>query len=419
MASGKNVWIINQYAGSRHHGMEYRHFYLARELVAKGYDVTVLSGSYSHLFSNPPEVSRTVTLELIDGVRYCWLKVPRYEGVGAGRALNMAVFALELLLPKLRRLPDPDGIIVSSPSPLPIVPAWLLAARHRARLLFEVRDIWPLTLVELGWVPPRHPLVVTMGWVEAFAYRCSDRLLSPLPNALEHMRPHGVDADRFTYVPNGVALDDFDGAEPLDPAIRDQLPDGRFVVGYVGTMGPANALEALLHAADRLRDDPAVEFVLVGTGRSRPELVGLASELELPNLRFLDRVPRAQVPSLLQACDALFVGLQQSSLYHYGISPNKLFDYMYSGRPVIQAMPPDIPDLVSMAGCGITVPAEDADAIAEAVTTIRDMDAGERERLGRNGRAYVTENHSYAALADRYVDALNGSPRRGLLRRPA
>jgi glycosyltransferase involved in cell wall biosynthesis len=408
MTSRKSVWIINQYAGSRHHGMEYRHFYLGRELVAKGYDVTIISGSFSHLFTNAPHVNGGMTLEEIDGVTYCWLKVPRYKGVGFRRAANMGAFALRLYSRRLRRLPRPTGIIVSSPSPLPILPGARLAKRHRARLVFEVRDIWPLTLVALGWWSRTNPLVAAMRWLERFAYKRADQVASPLPNALRHMARYGVTAERFSYVPNGVSLSEFDDARPLSKATRDQLPGGRFVVGYVGTMGPANALDDLLRAAHLLRDDPSIEFVLVGTGRSRHGLQALAVKLGLNNVRFLDPVPRAEVPGLLAACDALFVGLQNSDLYRYGTSPNKLFDYMYSGRPVLQATPHDGHDLVATADCGISVDAEDVEGIAAAAVALRDMPEAERERLGRNGRAHVVEHHSYAVLADRYIDLLNG-----------
>jgi glycosyltransferase involved in cell wall biosynthesis len=413
MTSKKSVWIVNQYAGSKHHGMEYRHFYLGRELVAKGYEVTIVSGSFSHLFTSLPRVHGRVTVETIDGIKYCWVRVPRYKGVGFRRAANMGAFALKLFSRKMRRLPVPTGIIVSSPSPLPILPATLWARRYRARLIFEVRDIWPLTLVALGWWSRANPVVVVMRWLERFAYAHADRVVSPLPNALRHMARYGVSAERFSYVPNGVALWDYDRAKPLSRATRDRLPDEKFVVGYVGTMGPANALGDLLRVADALRDDASIEFVLVGAGRSRGRLQALAEKLRLENIRFLDPVPRAEVPALLAACDALFIGLQNSNLYRFGTSPNKLFDYMYSARPVIYAIPSDGDDLVAKAHCGISVEAENVEAIAAAVTALRAMPVSERERLGRNGRRYVAEHHSYEMLADRYIDLLNSPARAG------
>jgi glycosyltransferase involved in cell wall biosynthesis len=407
-AARKSLWIINQYAGSRLHGMEYRHFYLARELVDKGHEVSVLSASYSHLFTAPPHVTGARTIEFIDGVRYVWLRVPRYEGNGLHRALNMSIFVLRLLSPKIRLLPRPTGIIVSSPSPFPILPAAIWAKLYRARLVFEVRDVWPLTLVALGFMSRFHPLVVITRRVERFAYRRADVVASVLPAAVEHMAPLGLAPERFAYIPNGVALSDFDHAEPLDLRLREALPVGKFIVGHVGTMGPANALDSLLRAAAILREESSILFVLVGSGREKQRLKAEAERLRLSNVLFVDPVPRVQVPALLRACDALFVGFKRSPLYRLGISPNKMFDYMYSGRPVVSAVTA-ANDPVAEADCGISVAAEDPQAIAAAVRRLRDMPECERRRLGENGRGYVARHHSYKELAQRYVELFEGT----------
>jgi glycosyltransferase involved in cell wall biosynthesis len=405
---GKSLWIINQYAGSRLHGMEYRHFYLARALVEKGHDVTVVSGSYSHLFTEPPNASAAWTCEFIDGVRYWWVRVPRYQGNGPRRALNMGVFMLKLFSPRLRQLPRPAGIIVSSPSPLPILPAAVWASRYKAPLVFEVRDVWPLTLVALGWMSRYHPLVAAMRQVERFAYRRADWAVSPLPAAVQHMARLGLAPERFAYIPNGVALADFDDHQPLSGHLQEVLSGGRFIVGHVGTMGPANALDSLLRAALLVRDDPSIVFVLVGSGRDEQQLKATAENLELDNVLFLDRVPRAVVPTVLRACDALFVGYKRNPLYRLGVSPNKLFDYMYSGRPVISSITA-ANDPVTEAGCGLSVAAEDPEAIAGAVRALRDMPEVERRRLGENGRKYVAQRHSYDELAERYIELLDRS----------
>ena len=161
------VWIINQYAGSPAHGMEYRHFELGRELTSLGMTVVVISGSYSHLFTQQPRTRGGYTVERIDGVTYCWVKIPAYRrAMSLGRVFNMVVFMLRLYRLPVDRFPRPDAIIVSSPSLFPILPAERLARRWRSRLIFEVRDLWPLTLQELGGLSSRHPLVVVMRWFE-------------------------------------------------------------------------------------------------------------------------------------------------------------------------------------------------------------------------------------------------------------
>src|SRR3954447_10973425 len=239
------VWIVNQYAGSPLHGMEYRHYHLARELVARGHRVVMLSGSYSHLFTRRPRVSRPFTLQDIDGITYCWVAGPPYgRAISVGRVLNMVAFAAALEGLPTRRLPRPDAILVSSPSlfPLPVAARW--ARRFGARLAFEVRDIWPLTLQELGGLSAHHPLVALMRRIEDYGYRVADAVVSVLPAAREHMVARGMDPAKFRYLPNGIDLTS--GPEPdADPPdeVADAVRDGVFTVGFVGTLGHANVLE--------------------------------------------------------------------------------------------------------------------------------------------------------------------------------
>jgi glycosyltransferase involved in cell wall biosynthesis len=399
------VWIVNQYTGSPRHGMEYRHYHLARGLMQRGHTVVVMSGSWSHLYTAPPQVSRPFTLEPIDDVTYCWIAVPRYErAISIGRVLNMAAFALRLERLPVTRLPAPDAILVSSPSlfPLPVAARW--ARRFGARLAFEVRDIWPLTLRELGGLPAWHPLVLLMQWLEDYGYRKADRVISVLPAAAEHMVSRGMDPRKFRYLPNGIELTGAptNGAAPS--AVRDAVRDGVFTVGFVGTLGRANVLETLVDAA-RLLEPGEAQIVVVGHGPEREQLAARAAGLR--NLAFVGPVPKPQVPAALELFDACYVGYRRSSLYRFGVSPNKLYDYMAAGRPVLFAA--DAANQpVREADCGRTVPPEDPRALAEAIRSLAACPPAERERLGANARAYVEERHDYGRLADRLAEILLG-----------
>jgi glycosyltransferase involved in cell wall biosynthesis len=399
---GRVIWIVNQYAGSPRHGMEYRHYHLARALVARGHRVVVITGTRSHLFTRPPEVSKPFTLETIDGITYCWVDGPGYQrAISLGRILNMVAFALRLLRLPVAKLPRPDAILVSSPSlfPLPVAARW--ARRFGARFAFEVRDIWPLTLSELGGLSTRHPLVLLMQWLEDFGYRSADVVVSVLPAAGGHMRSRGMDPAKFHYLPNGIDLNGRrDGAAP--DIVRAAIGPGAFTVGFVGTLGRANVLETLIDAA-RLLEPDGVQVVVVGHGPEREQLVARAGGAS--NVAFVGPIPKEQVAPALALFDACYVGYRRSSLYRFGVSPNKLYDYMAAGRPVLFAA--DAANQpVREADCGRTVPPEDPQALADAIRSLAAAPSDERARLGANARAYVAEHHDYTRLADRLAEVL-------------
>ena len=403
------VWFVNQYAGSPHHGMEFRHYELGRELAAAGLKVVVVSGTFSHLFSHPPLARATYTIDDVDGLTYCWVEVPAYgRSVSFGRVRNMIAFMLRLYRLPVHRLPTPDAIVVSSPSLFPILPMERVARRTGSRLIFEVRDIWPLTLQELGGLSRIHPLVVAMDWFERRAYRVADAVVSLLPAAAPHFLSRGMDPAKLTVIPNGASPDSLiepSGSVPLE--VRVATSSSAFTVGFVGTLGSAADLEALIGAA-RILADEDVGFVIVGQGPEAERFRSLAQGL--PNVSFVGAIPKADVPATLREFDVCYIGYHNSPLWQFGVSPNKVFDYMAASRPIILAA--DVAnDWVRTTGCGITVPSDDAAAVAEAIRTFKSMTAAERERIGANGRAYVKREHTYPALARRYLPVLEGVDR--------
>lgn len=406
--TGRVVWIVNQYAGSPRHGMEYRHYQLARALAGRGHRVVVFSGSRSHLFTQPPRVSRPFTLQAIDGVSYCWVAVPGYErAISIGRVVNMTAFAAALECLPTRRFPRPDAILVSSPSPFPISVASRWARRFGARLVFEVRDIWPLTLRELGGLSPRHPLVAMMQRLEDYGYRVADSVVSVLPAADGHMVSRGMDPAKFHYLPNGIDLDGARTAGGAPAAVREAIRPGAFVVGFVGTLGRANVLETLIDAA-HLLDPDEVQVVIVGHGPERRQLMVRASGA--PNVAFVGPIPKQQVGSAIALFDACYVGYRRSPLYRFGVSPNKLYEYMAAGRPVLFAAE-TANQPVRDADCGRTLAPEDPDALAAAIRSLAACSDAERTRLGANARAYVERHHDYGRLADELARILLGDGR--------
>jgi glycosyltransferase involved in cell wall biosynthesis len=276
------------------------------------------------------------------------------------------------------------------------------ARRYSARLVFEVRDIWPLTLRELGGFRRRHPLVLLMQCFEDYAYRAADRVVSVLPAADRHMTARGMDAEKFFYVPNGVSLNSAQPAGRAPAAVADAVRPGVFTVGYVGTLGTANALETLIDAG-RLLDPDEATIVIAGLGPESDRLQARAAGV--PNVTFVGPIPKAQVSAALRLFDACYLGLARTPLWRFGVSPNKLYDYMAAGRPILFAAEAGNRP-VDEADCGRTVPPEDPAAVAEAIRSLAACPPAERARLGANARAHVAAHHDHAVLADRLAAVL-------------
>lgn len=409
-----NILLINHYAGSTYLGMEYRPFYLAREWVRMGHDVTILAATYSHLRIRQPSVAHDMHEERIDGVRYVWLTTPPYAGNGIRRGLNIATFMMKLLRygQRIQACYSPDIIIASSTYPTDTWPGRRLATRAGCKLVYEVHDVWPLSLIELGGMSPRHPFCQLMEWGENYAYRHVDKVVSILPCTREHMEAHGMAPDKWAYVPNGVDPDEWSDAETEIPpahaeAFEHLKTDGQFIVGYAGAHGIANDLRPFVEAASAL-EGRSVTHVLVGQGPEKAGLEEFASDRAIRNVLFLPPVPKKSVPALLRAFDVGFVSWRRQAIARLGVSHNKTFDYMMAGRPLLYAVEAGN-DFATESGGGLTIQPESVDAIVEGVTRFVDMSPMDRQAMGRRGRAFVLANHTYPVLATRFLEAITST----------
>jgi glycosyltransferase involved in cell wall biosynthesis len=301
----------------------------------------------------------------------------------------------------------PDVVIASSPHPFCIYGAKAIAEKTRATLIFEVRDLWPLTLIELGNISPRHPFVMLMQAAEDYAYRVSDRVVSLLPKADRYMVKRGMDPHKFFHIPNGIDAAEwqevFAGRLPQEhrQTIERFKREGYFLVGYTGAHGLADSLEHLVEAGVGLQNR-RVALLLVGQGPEKESLRRLAEANRLTDVCFLPPVPKAAIPEFLAQMDALYIGWKKEPIYQYGISPNKLFDYLMAAKPVIHGIE-DEGNLVAVCNAGVTIPPEDPQAIAEAILALQAMDPAERDEMGRRGREYVKAEHDFSHLAEQFL----------------
>ena len=405
-----NILLINHYAGSPEMGMEFRPYYFAREWVRAGHHVQIIAGDFSHLRKENPKVEKDLQYEDVDGIQYCWIKTGRYEGNGLSRALTMFRFCYKLrkyadrILEKAR----PDVIITSSTYPLDTFPAQYMRKKCHAKLIHEVHDMWPATLIELGGMSKYHPFVQMIQVGENSAYRKSDKVVSLLPCAKDYMVRHGMKADKFVCIENGVVDDDWKNPLPLPQGIEKELTvlkeDGKFIVGYFGGHALSNALGNLLKAAEKIHNDK-IHFVLVGKGIEKEKLKTYAKEHRLQNISFFPAVQKGSIPNLLKYFDISYCGAKESALYQYGISLNKIYDSLYAGVPILLAFHAN-GNLIEKYHCGAVSKGDPAE-IAKKIEDLFSMENEEKMKMSANGKKIIEEKYLISKLALDFINIMS------------
>jgi glycosyltransferase involved in cell wall biosynthesis len=291
----------------------------------------------------------------------------------------------------------PEVVVGSSPHLIAAVAAGRASRLMGSKFVAEVRDIWPESLVDLG-VSRWHPFVIWMGALERRLHGLADGLVTLLPKSVAYFEGRGVPRERICVVPNGIDLDE----APTDP--RSEEPTDGFTVVYAGAHGVANGLDTLLDAAKLLRDEPVL-FQLYGDGPERPRLANRVKAEGIVNVELKGAVPKAEVHGALRSAGAGLLVLSKMDVFRYGISPNKLFDYLAMGLPVVVSVDADLGGLGDCPAV-VQTPAGDGKALAEAVRLLSKEDPCERRARGDQGRAFVEAHHDFKVLARRYSEFL-------------
>ncbi len=387
---------------------------LARHWVRAGHDVSVLTGFPNHPTGVvPPEwrarLRRLTYRETIDGVNVyrTWLW-PLPNRKAHERMRNYASFCLSAALRGMF-LPHPDVIIASSPQLLVGLSGWWIGFSKQIPFVFEVRDLWPESLVAVGAGNENSLLHRTLAKIAGFLYQRSNLIAVVTPAFKNHLiKRWRIPEEKIAVVENGVETDLF---APTSPATTEMLrrelgAESKFLVCYVGTMGMAHGLETLLDAASRLQDENAsILFLLIGEGAEKQRIKGLAESRNLANIRFLDQQPRERIPSFISASDACLVLLKKTDVFKTVI-PTKMLEFMSCARPVILGVDGQAREIVEQANAGIVIEPENADALVQAINQLAEnLELG--TALGQNGRAYILQNFSRGSTAEKYIDVLS------------
>jgi glycosyltransferase involved in cell wall biosynthesis len=398
----RSIWILNHYALAPDLPGGTRHFDLAYELTQMGYEVTIFASAFNHKLREKVRLldGAPWDIESTDGVRFVWVDTFSYQGNSWRRFLNMISFMVRAYfvgrqLPQKEHIASPDVIIGSSVHLLAVFAAYMLSRHFGVSFVMEVRDLWPQTLVDMGRLGEKSILTRSLRKLETLLYKRAARIIVLLPKAKEYIVSLGVKPDKVTWIPNGVNLRRYGTVMP------GLSQDEKLTCMYAGNHG-INALPTLLEAAEVVQHKgyEDISFVLVGDGHEKPNLIAYADQLGLENMEFRAAVPKEEIPSVLQQADVLVSVLRDLSLYKYGISLNKLFDYLASARPVILTGDP-VNNIVEDAQCGLTAPPDDPEALADAIIQLHHKSPEERQAMGARGRAHVEQHYNTKMLAGR------------------
>lgn len=405
------IWVIAKYATAREQGFETRTVALAREWARAGRDVVIIASTSNH-FQGDQVQARSREDFIYGGVKMVVLRTLAYRRTASlRRVLSWLHFEWRIFRERLSDLTRPDVIIVTSLSLFSVLNGIRLSRRFRCPWVFEVRDIWPLTLTEEGGFSRWHPLTLLMGWLERLGYRRADLTVGTMPNLAEHARKAAGRDVRCVSVPFGfdpALAPELELAAPRHE-LRVDRQRASLVIGYAGSMGTANALDNLIEAAVTLRDDSRFKFIMLGDGDLRSAY--MSTTRQCPHVHWLGKVRREEVHAVLRQCDLLYFAAHPSKVWESGMSLNKLTDYLLAAKPILGSYS-GYPSILNEAHCGEFLPAGDTGALIDAFYRYESMPAERRISMGVAGREWLYKHRSWKHLADQFVAHLDSIPSR-------
>ena len=410
-----NIWILDHYAIPPDTPGITRQYDFAKELIKKGHNVSIFAASFNHRTRREERLGKGQNhrKENINGVEFIWIRTsPYFGGNDRRRLVNMLSYTMRVIPLGVRFKGKPDVILASSPHPFAGLAGYILSKIKRARFIFEVRDLWPETFVEVGGYSDKSVVVKLLRVLEKFLYQKADKIIAVSPKHVDYIVPLGIPSSKVVCIPNGADPELFYNMSTglpgdLAQSISELKVQGKILVAYTGAHGIADALATIVKAAKILQDQGIdnVQFLMVGEGAVKESLRTEAESSRLKNITFVNSIPKNAMPALLSSMDIAVLTKKKSHLYRYGISFAKLFDYMMSAKPIVWAVD-SINNPVAEANCGITVPPEEPEALAKAILELCELSENERQEVGMRGYEYVMKYHSTPVLANKLLEVI-------------
>ncbi len=408
------IWYISKYANAPQFGTPTRQFFFTKYMAKKGRKATLISSRSSHSsnYEQLPVIGfKNEYYYQCEGVNGVMLNGAHIKyGFNLKRIFSWLVFELRLLYWSFFKAKEkPDVIIASSLSILTFLSGTLLKKWYKCRLIVEVRDIWPLTIIESKNWSSKNPFIQFLSFVEKTGYKNADAIVGTIPNLKEHVAKVVPScAGKVHYIPMGYDPEfsyRFNGSDPYEAFFSD-IRNRNFIVGYAGTIGQANCVDRIIEAAKLLKDENIV-FAILGGGPLKEKIIAQAKEAGLTRVHFFDKATKEMVGTFLKHPDLLVnPWMGGNTIYRYGVSPNKWIDYMHSSKPILVALD-GYYSIINEADCGTFIAADNPALMAEEILRFSKMNRMELKRMGENGKKFLIEKLSYDVLTDKYLQIID------------
>jgi glycosyltransferase involved in cell wall biosynthesis len=401
-----NIWFISKYASPPLYAkVPSRLFYLAKEAKKLGNQVCLITSDSNH-FTSIPETEKVYNYENQDTVDIIWIKTKKYKKTASiDRILSWLDFEWKLFNMPLKKVSKPDVVIISSLSIFTILYGYFLKKKFKSFLVFEIRDIWPLTLLEEGGFSKWHPLSLIIGFIEKFGYRNSDLIVGTMPNLKQHVLNRGISNKPVFCSPLGFEPNNYMGEDiSLNNPFQNLISENKIIIGYAGSMGISNGMEIFIEAIRLMNVYPNIHFLLVGSGDLKEKFEKIL--YENTNVSFLPRIEQNQVKYFLSICDFLYLSTQDSKVWDFGQSMNKVVEYMLAAKPII-ATYSGYPSMINESDCGVFVNTKNPEELRDVFLEYAKLSKDQLRQIGENGCKWIFENRTYAKLAKEYFEKVD------------
>lgn len=401
----KTVWIFNHYAHGTYFNKGGRHYWFAKNLLKKGYEPTIFCASTRHNSDMSVDIpGGTYRLKSVEKIPYVFVKTTKYKN-GIERIKNMWNFYKNLYPSSAeygKEYGKPDVILASSVHPLTLLAGIKIAKKYNVPCICEIRDLWPETIVQYGTLKKNSLVAKLLYKGEKWLYNKADKLIFTIPGGKDYVEEIGLSSSKVRYINNGVDLEEYNKNKEEFIYSDEHLDNpSTFKILYTGSMGVANELTYLVQAADKVQEKGIdnIQFILFGHGSQREKLKEYVQNKGLTNIVFKEKVEKKFIPNILSRSDLnVFTG-KHIPLYKYGLSLNKLFDYIASGKPTLSNIESGY-DILVKHDCGKSVKGGSVEALVDGILEFYNMDQKEYDQYCENSLVAI-QNYDFKILTDK------------------